>query len=81
MANETEYAVVKFFSYGKYSTCSKNNKAKAQVSLFVVGQEMSIQWTPKKVEKGAVDFANVSDYLKRLKRAVYGNHRPIIRLG
>jgi len=58
MANEADFAVIKFYSDGKFSTCSKQNKVKDQEGLFVVGHEVSIQWTQKKVEKGVVVFAN-----------------------
>lgn len=58
MAYETEYAVIKFFSDGKFSTCTRQHKVKDQVGLFVVGHEVSIQWTLKKVERGAVVFAD-----------------------
>src|SRR6218665_486141 len=68
MASEADYAVIKFFSDGKYSTCSKQNKVKDEVGLFVVGHEVSIQWTLKKVERGVVVFVDGKSTIYYFKR-------------
>jgi len=58
MEGESEYAVITFFIDGKFSTCFKRHKVNDQVGLFIVGNEVSIQWTLKKVEKRIVVFAD-----------------------
>ena len=57
MSVEKEYAVVKFISDGKYSTCNRKIKT-ADSDPFSVGNEVSIQWTKTSVFKGTVLFTD-----------------------
>src|SRR6218665_3854933 len=63
MEGESKYAVIKFYSDEKFATCAKRHKVHDQVGLFMVGHEVSIQWTKKKWREALLSSQTVSVYL------------------
>jgi len=57
MSLEKEHAVIRFFSDGKYSTCSRRHKAIEFNSVFEIGEEVAIRWG-KRIERGIVVYTD-----------------------
>lgn len=54
---EKEFAVIKFHADETYSTCAQKNKA-ADSAGYLVGEEVTIQWSKHEAYKGIVVFTD-----------------------
>lgn len=55
--SEKEFAVIKFQADDTYCTCSQRNKS-TDSARFLVGEEVTIQWSKHEVYRGIVVFTN-----------------------